>query len=617
MTKELYLLALLIGTALGLPAQICDGNLGENIFAEGDFGSGAANILATDPQIAPGYLYTTIPPPNDGWYLLTNDMTQWANNFNWLEISDNSDDPDGYMMVVNASYTPGLFYEQEVTGLCENTEYVFSADVYNLIPPGSNLIRPNVSFLIDGEEVYSSGDIPENRQWNTYGFTFSTNPGQTTVTLSLRNNAPGGTGNDLALDNITFRPCGPEALILPMTIANICEDGSPIDLEATILGDQYDTTYVQWQQSFNEGLTWSDIEGETGAVYTHTNLSAGFYFYRYLLSNNPQNLQNAKCRVVSNIKVVHVAPKFYDIADTLCAGLSYSFGGADLKETGVYVDSLISSIGCDSIVTLDLTIVPDAGIIADFSYEGPRCSYTTDGYIALDTIRNGAPPYAVFFEGELLPGAASVSDLNSGDYSFRIEDRFGCDLDTTINLISQAPFTLDLGTNQVLELGETMTIRPVTNLPAIAYDWSPPGLIDCTMDCSVVEWTPAQSVSLSLTVTSEQACLATDSIFVEVIKTRNIYIPNAFSPNFDGVNDYFTIYGRASAIQQIDQLAVYDRWGGLVYEGKGLTPGAPLTGWDGSAGGAPLPAGVYTYVARVRFLDEVVVAYIGAVSLVR
>jgi hypothetical protein len=54
------------------------------------------------------------------------------------------------------------------------------------------------------------------------------------VSLSLRNNAPGGIGNDLALDNITFRPCGPLAQILPEEIESICEDGMPIDLEATI-----------------------------------------------------------------------------------------------------------------------------------------------------------------------------------------------------------------------------------------------------------------------------------------------------------------------------------------------------------------------------------------------
>ncbi|MDH3648395.1 MAG: hypothetical protein OEQ53_01875 [Saprospiraceae bacterium] len=52
--------------------QICSGSLGENIFIEGDFGSGSANFLAMDPAVAPGYVYTTNPPPNDGFYTITN-----------------------------------------------------------------------------------------------------------------------------------------------------------------------------------------------------------------------------------------------------------------------------------------------------------------------------------------------------------------------------------------------------------------------------------------------------------------------------------------------------------------------------------------------------------------
>ncbi len=73
------------------------------------------------------------------------------------------------------------------------------------------MIKPNVSFLLDGQEIHSSGDVPEDEEWHTYGFTFTTDPGQFSLTLSLQNNAPGGNGNDLAIDNISFHPCGPEA----------------------------------------------------------------------------------------------------------------------------------------------------------------------------------------------------------------------------------------------------------------------------------------------------------------------------------------------------------------------------------------------------------------------
>jgi gliding motility-associated-like protein len=600
-------------------AQICDGNLGENIFLEGDFGSGSANIPQTDPGIAPGYIYLTNPPPDDGFYTLTNDMTQWPFAFGWLEIQDNSPNPNGYMMVVNASFEPGLFYEQEVDGLCDNTLYEFSADVFNLLAPGSNGIRPNISFLLDGNVLFSTGNVPENGQWNTYGFTFTTEPGQTSLTLALRNNAPGGQGNDIALDNITFRPCGPQALILPLEIANICEDGEPIDIEATILGDQYDDPQVQWQQSFDEGLSWQDIPGETSLTYTHTNLAGGFYYYRYLLANSTENLMNAKCRVVSNVKIIRVVPKFYTIVDTLCEGLSFQLGNNAYSQSGTYTDSLLSFIGCDSIVTLELTIVPDPGIEADFHADDPSCSYLQDGSILLDTIIGGKPPYQIFFEEAEGTNAISLSNLSGGNYPFSIIDRYGCSLSSSVELNTPSPFFVDLEQKQTMvNLGESVDGALMSNYPISNFLWEPPDLIiDCRADCATFEWLPTQSMLLSLTATSQNGCIAHDSLSVKVNIAREIYIPNIFSPDFDGYNDYFTIFGPVPAVQAVEQLLVFDRWGALVFERENLPFNSLGTGWDGRFRGKEMPTGVYTYLAKIRFLDGEIVAYAGEVTLVR
>ena len=378
--------------------QNCEGNLGINIFFNGDFGSGIDNILQTDPQIAPGYQYTTNTPISDGYYIVSNSMAVWPNNYSsWLPIGDNSGDQNGYMMIVNASYDPGLFYKQTIDGLCENSLYAFSADIINVIKSTvAGHIKPNVSFLIDGVEYFTTGAIPQDEKWNTYGFTFSTDPGQTSVELSLRNNAPGGIGNDLALDNISFRACGPQAQILPFEIENICEDGSPIDLDATIIGDQYDNPTFQWQQSFDGGITWFDIPGETNPVYTHNDLSAGYYYYRYLLANGSSNILNYKCRVVSNVKVVHVVPKFYEIVDTICQGLAFQIGESFYDQSGLYEDSLISVIGCDSIISLDLTVVQDPGIEAEFRVTNPSCVGYSDGLIEISVYSKWNRTFSVF-----------------------------------------------------------------------------------------------------------------------------------------------------------------------------------------------------------------------------
>ena len=163
-----FFLSLTLSTANS--QSLCDGNLGENIFEAGDFGSGTANLITVDPNIAPGFTYTTDVPPIDGFYTITNSTQVWNPLWEtWLRIADNSNDPNGYMMVVNASLSPGIFFQQTITNLCENTTYEFSADIINLIASGNiNHGKPNVSFLLNNEVQFSTGDIPQNNNWNTY-----------------------------------------------------------------------------------------------------------------------------------------------------------------------------------------------------------------------------------------------------------------------------------------------------------------------------------------------------------------------------------------------------------------------------------------------------------------
>jgi gliding motility-associated-like protein len=122
---------------------------------------------------------------------------------------------------------------------------------------------------------------------------------------------------------------------------------------------------------------------------------------------------------------------------------------------------------------------------------------------------------------------------------------------------------------------------------------------------------------LSLTATSQNGCIAHDSLSVRVNISREIYIPNIFSPDFDGYNDYFNIFAPSPAVQAVEQLLIFDRWGALVFEQENLPFNAPGAGWDGRFKGKDLPSGVYTYLAKVRFLDGEVMEYAGEVTLVR
>ena len=616
---RLILFLLIIGFSWNGLSQndICTGNLGDNIFTSGDFGSGQVNIPAKPDDIISTYSYVGQGPPRDGSFTLTNNTGAWAGLYSaWLALGDQSTDPNGYFMVINADFDPGIIYEQTIEGLCENTLYIFSADVINLVKRGvANHIDPNVSFLLNDVELYTTGNIGQTEQWNTYGFTFTTDPGVTTMKLSLRNNAPGGIGNDLAIDNVTFRPCGPIAEILPKDIANICEDGDPIEINATINGNQFDEGAFQWQQSFDEGLNWQNIDMANQNTIDHTEKSAGFYYYRYLLSNTPENLNNAKCRVNSNTKIVQVVPKFWDIERSICEGLSFAVGTSNYNQSGIYTDSLISSLGCDSIVTLDLTVVPDEGIEPIIRFEDPICAGGTEGFIEIFNIQNIHPPYRIEVGERRATSFVKFVELSGDIYDIFIEDAIGCTFMETVELTDPAPFTIDLGTDLSIDLGQSVTINPTTNYPITEFHWSP-NQDTCVDNCFEPTFLPTVSSNYILNATSELGCIAIDSIFIQVNPVRKVFIPNIFSPNADGINDYFSIYAAMPNVQEILKVAIYDRWGNLLIEQQNLATNQGSNLWDGTYRGQKVDRGAYLYYANILYLDGEEAILAGTVSVV-
>ncbi len=616
--RLLFLISFFLAPFLSRSQMVqCTGNLGANIFEDGDFGSGADNILQQNPGIAPGYSYGQSTPPPDGIYVITNDMGAWSNIYDsWLEVGDNSDDPNGYMMVVNASNEPGLFYDQEVDGLCENTLYDFSADVLNVIKSTEGgHIFPDVSFLIDGEVAFNTGNIPQDERWHTYGFTFVTGPGQESVQLSLRNNAPGGFGNDLALDNISFRACGPNALILPIEITNICDDGSPIQLDATIDGDQFQTPALQWQQSFDEGVTWEDMTGENGISITHNVLSSGFYYYRYLLANSDANLANEKCRIISNTKIVQVVPRFYTITDSICTGLSYAVGSNMYFETGNYEDTLISSIGCDSIVRLQLTVVQDPGITASVRTSDLSCHDREDGVLEITNILNGVGPFMVTINGVRNPESFKYIDsLPAGMYALEISDRFGCTYQDLLEIDRPPPFMLTIGPDTTVDLGSSLPLAWSTNDTIDDFRWFPLDQISCQDQCEGQTWQPLNDGFYGLLAFSDQGCVASDSAFVQVRSAEPLFFPNAISPNGDGVNDVFTVYQSNPIIQEVIGFTVFDRWGNALINGAEVYK----AGWSGiDVHGQRLPEGIYVYLLSLRLINGEVIDKAGSVTIIR
>ncbi|MEZ4827881.1 MAG: gliding motility-associated C-terminal domain-containing protein [Bacteroidia bacterium] len=107
-----------------------------------------------------------------------------------------------------------------------------------------------------------------------------------------------------------------------------------------------------------------------------------------------------------------------------------------------------------------------------------------------------------------------------------------------------------------------------------------------------------------------------DSTVLLNLSYYDYYAPNAFSPNDDGINDFFTIMG-SEDMQAVESLKVFNRWGNLIFEAHGLSPNDQTVGWDGYARGSASPEGVYIFMANLLYDDGRVRTTSGSFTLLR
>ena len=324
----------------------CTGSLGTPLINI-TFGQGnnpGAPFSVSVPGAVTTYNYvspTGTPPQNiiiDGDYSLINQVPP---NPGWLAGgTDHTNNTNGYMAFFNAAPNPGEFYRQTVTGLCSGTTYEFAAWILNAINSNviPNAVPPNVTFKIfnPGNLVvplitFSTGDIAASNTiiWHRYSTLFTTPPGINSVILTLSNNNIGGNnfvGNDLALDDITFRACGPltVASFSGTSILNtlsICNN-IPYTLYGTV-GAGLNTPAYQWQISTDNGITWTNILGATSLNYNSPGNIAGLYKFR-LQSQESGNIGSSFCKFYSTS---------IDLTVTLCTVCNSFIADAGLDTT--------------------------------------------------------------------------------------------------------------------------------------------------------------------------------------------------------------------------------------------------------------------------------------------
>jgi gliding motility-associated-like protein len=113
---------------------------------------------------------------------------------------------------------------------------------------------------------------------------------------------------------------------------------------------------------------------------------------------------------------------------------------------------------------------------------------------------------------------------------------------------------------------------------------------------------------------TEEPCL--EELFISVPQRDcPVYLPTAFSPNSDGINDQFQLFASTEFTGTVRSLRVYDRWGGLVFEAADAA--TALAGWDGRVNGIAAAAGTYVYLLEIEGNEGTLIEQRGAVVLLR
>ena len=351
---------------------LCANAVGANALGtefNGTFGSGKKKDRGSSANVPPSYTYSPFAAnnPNDYYYGVSNNtstpgagysiVNSWAKPdlsatshrvFQvWDIIGDHTgavnaalgnppadtvnNNNGGYMLVINASYRIDSAFAQTISGLCPNTYYEFSLWIRNICSKcgcdsngkgatggagyiataagDSSGVKPNLTFAINGVDYYTTGDIAYNGQWVKKGFTYLTGPLQTSLTAMVRNNAPGGGGNDWAIDDIALATCTPNLNLQPSPNITVCA-GNQVDMFSIINSYFSNYIYWQWEESTDNGVTWTNtgvsgtgsptmVSGQWQYTATYPSFLAdpsyNHTMFRIKVASTPGNLSDTGC----------------------------------------------------------------------------------------------------------------------------------------------------------------------------------------------------------------------------------------------------------------------------------------------------------------------------------
>ena len=217
--------------------------------------------------------------------------------------------------------------------------------------------------------------------------------------------------------------------------------------------------------------------------------------------------------------------------------------------------------------------------------------------------------------------AEDLDGLLPGSYSVTITASTGCTSTSTYTLEGAEKLVITLQVDDMPSGNDLIILRAEVNLPISAIDtviWLPEELFFCDQQVCLEQTItrPANQTEIIVMAMDTNGCLDQARLIIDDVLNPEVFIPNVFSPNGDGINDLFTVYGNKD-VALVEELQIFDRWGNQIFSKNEFPPNEENYGWDGSFKHELMNPAVFVYWARVRYTDGSKGSFKGDITLIR
>ena len=387
-----------------------------------------------------------------------------------------------------------------------------------------------------------------------------------------------------------------------------------------VVAEQIDTTLVELYECYGESAYYQGQYIEAGSSIWLTLTSSNgcdsiIHVYVEAITLDTGSVQLAACRgeavlysgysilagesqlitldysdgcdtsILVSVAIIPADTTYLELS--VCKNETIEYQGFTFSSGDETLMVLENRFGCDSNIFVSVNNHP---AIAFESHATGTCPEAAEGSIAID-ILEGTAPFLCALENNPFESIDVFTGLKSGTYSVRVQDAFGC-LEQDEVFVAEREKLSVLVNDYILPCGEPfVTIRPsvLSNAGELKWYWS---------DGTDQHWMLANDVGTVYFTVADDCKMEEKTVNIIWDDDRPeepVYIPNAFSPNHDGINDFFKAYFANGANLLSYELHVFDRWGAQMFYTQ-----EPSHGWDGTNQSELMNPGLYAWFVKAK-----------------